>query len=179
MRLTTLTVLTAALAAQAAAADPVGDHLMAAAETCIRSGAPKVAAQTQGLSDAVSFLIDDLCAPDIRHLEAYDRNSRLLAVIHADLPKPKAASAAGSGDQAAPASGPAGAMKSLGMLQAILIDPDTGDLTVPAGAKPSLSAPLMFANWFSGGYASSAAHARLRSIAAQAVLAARETAPRR
>ncbi len=169
-------VAAAAVIAGAAHADPTGERLNKTAEACIRDGAPKVAAQAQGLTDAVSFLIDDLCAQDIRHAEAYARNWGLMSVVQASLPKPKAASAGGDKDAATPA--PSMAARSIAQLAAVTIDPDTGDLIVP-GTKSPLSAPLMLANWFAGGFANSATHARFRAVAADAVLAVREAAPER
>ncbi len=160
MRTIILGALAALALAGAARAQQTGESLAKAAETCIRGQAPRVVGQSQSLEDAVNFLVDGLCAADIRHFEAYDRSSRLLAAV-----KPQGK----GGDTPA-----GGAAKALAMLALVTIDPETGDLAAPAGANSIMSTPLTIANWFGGGFASTAAHARFRTLAAQAVLEARE-----
>jgi hypothetical protein len=150
-------------AASAASADPVGEHLTKAAEDCIRAAAPSVVARSQGLSDAVTFLVDDLCAAEVRHAEAYERNQRVLAVMGPSLakrPAPAAPAAAGTPAPPPPAAPPAP-----------MVNPETGDIVAP-DLKGNAALPLLIANWLGGSVGSGDAHARFRALAAQAVLAA-------
>ena len=139
--------------AQAALADPAGEGFERAADDCIRGNATRVAAQSASLSDAVSFLVDDLCAPDIRHAEAYQRNVELLGVLRTREGSKDAAAAGGAA-----------------------LDPKTGDLTIPGDIKGNGAIPLMLANWLGERVGAGAAQARFRAVAAQAVLDARRPA---
>ncbi|HEV2364356.1 MAG TPA: hypothetical protein VGS12_09200 [Caulobacteraceae bacterium] len=136
--------------AQTARADATGDRLERAADDCIRTASAQVVAQSASLSDAVTFLVDDLCAPDIRHAEAYQRNVQLLGVLRTRGKDSKDAAAAGEA----------------------ALDPKTGDLTIPGDIKGNGAIPLMLANWFGERIGAGAAQARFRSVAAHAVLEA-------
>ncbi len=92
----------------AAWADAAGDALSSKAEDCIRSAAPRVAASSQSLTDAVNFLVGDLCGTEVQHANAYAQSIRALDQL-------KATSATNQ-------------------LAGITINPATGELNTPPAA---------------------------------------------
>jgi hypothetical protein len=127
-----------------AKADSTGDALSSRAEECIRSAAPKVAANSQNLSEAVNFLVSDLCGIEVQHANTYEQSLRALDQL-------KATSASTQ-------------------LAGITINPATGELNTPPGFAAPLNTTTLMLNALRGGAGQAP---RYRSFAAQAVLAAK------
>lgn len=127
-----------------ARADAAGDALASKAEECIRTAAPKVAASSQNLSDAVNFLVNDLCGIEVQHANTYAQSARALEQL-------KATSATNQ-------------------LAGVTIDQTTGELNTPAGFSAPLNTTTLMLNALrtTGGLPP-----RYRSVAAKAVLAAK------
>jgi hypothetical protein len=128
----------------AAKADAAGDTLSSKAEECIRTAAPRVASSSQNLSDAVSFLVNDLCGIEVQHANAYAQSLRSLEQL-------KATSATNQ-------------------LAGVTIDQKTGELNTPPGFSAPLNTTTLMLNALR---ASGGASPLYRSIAAKAVLAAK------
>jgi hypothetical protein len=144
MKSVLIAALVAAGLGRAAFADPTGDALSAKARACITSAAPDVAARSHELTDAVNFLINDLCSVEIQHANAYAHNKKVLEQLQA--------TAASS------------------QLVGVSIDPATGELTTPPGFEPSMNATTIMLNALRGIADQTADY---RSVAAKAVLAAK------
>ena len=127
----------------AAHADPTGDALSAKARDCITAAAPKVAARSHELTDAVNFLVNDLCVVEIQHFNTYAQSKRTLEQLQAT-----AASA---------------------QLAGITIDADTGELNTPPGFTPPPYTTTLMLNSLR---AVTSPSSQFRSLAAKAVLAA-------
>jgi hypothetical protein len=127
-----------------AKADVAGDALSAKAEDCIRTAAPRVAASSQSLSDAVNFLVSDLCGIEVQHANAYAQSLRSLEQLKATAATTQ--------------------------LAGITIDQATGELTTPPGFTAPLNTTTLMLNAMrvAGGQPP-----QYRSIAAKAVLAAK------
>ena len=145
MRTILIAGVVAASLGGAAKADPAGDALTATAEACIRASATKVAANSQNLSEAVNFLVNDLCGVEIQHANAYAQSLRSLDQLKATTASTQ--------------------------LAGVTIDPATGELNTPPGFSPALNATnalMMSALRVAGGQP-----AQYRAMAAKAVLAAK------
>jgi hypothetical protein len=143
MKVVLLAVLLAASLGSAAFADPPGDALSAKAKECITSAAASVAARSHDLSDAVNFLVSDLCSVEIQHANAYFQSKRALEQL-----------------QATTASN---------QLAGVTVDTMTGELKTPPGFEMPLNTTTIMLNAMRAG---SDQFANFRSIAARAVLAA-------
>lgn len=146
MRLALLAVAAAMSVATTASAQPAaqaGDALTGKAQACIRAGAPKVVAAAQSLTDAVEFLVNDLCSVDIQRANNYAANAQRLA------------------DWAATSAS--------AQLVGVSVDPATGDLKTPPGFSPPFNAGTTMLSV----YRLSAQGAEFRALAAREVLAAR------
>ena len=128
--------------AGAANADPIGDALAAKAQDCIAAAAPKVAARSRDLTDAVNFLVIDLCGVEIQHANAYDQSKKELEQLQATTASSQ--------------------------LAGITIDPATGELKTPPGFEPPINVSSVMLNAMRAAGQSS----DYRSIAARAVLSA-------
>jgi hypothetical protein len=137
------TVLMAAIVGGSAAAQPVQDSPTGKAEACIRAGAPAVAQANHGLTDAVDFLVDDLCGVEVQRALSYATSERTL-----DSWKTQVASA---------------------QLAGVSIDADTGELKTPPGFSPPFNTNAML-DAFKGLEHRSAT---FKATAAKAILAAR------
>jgi hypothetical protein len=133
----------ATLAATTANAQPPGDALTDKAQACIRAAAPKVASAAQSLTDAVDFLVNDLCSVEIQRAANYAANSQRLA------------------DWAATSAS--------AQLVGVSVDPATGDLKTPPGFSP----PFNAATTMLSVYRMSSQGSEYRALAAREVLAAR------
>lgn len=126
----------------AASADPTGDALSAQARECITSAAPKVAARSRDLTDAVDFLVTDLCSVEIDHANTYARSKQTLDQLQATAASTQ--------------------------LAGVTIDPTTGELNTPPGFSPPFNPTTMMLSAMRVG----AQSADYRSLAAKAVLSA-------
>ena len=173
MRLPLLIALLASMASVSRAAEPDanGDALLRKAEACIRAQAPAAASVAQNPNEAVTFVIDGLCAVEVQHFETYQRNVLMLAGWRATPAKPaiEVDSAHPSKfeqtllDQAAETN--AGLAK-------VTIDPVTGEMTTPPGFRP----PLDTSSWMAVLGIGLMHQAHLKAVAAAAVLAADQAA---
>jgi hypothetical protein len=127
-----------------AIADPAGDALAAKAEECIKSAAPKVAANSQSLTDAVNFLTNDLCGAEVQHATTYAQSLRSFEQLKAT--------------------------EAPSQIVGIKIDPETGELNTPPGFSMPLNMNTVMLNAFR---ATSGPALQLRSFAAKLVLAAK------
>jgi hypothetical protein len=134
----------AASIAGTAKADAAGDALSAKAEQCIQTSAAKVAASAQSLSDAVNFLVNDLCGVEVQHANAHAQSLRSLEQLKATT---------------APS-----------QLAGITIDPATGELITPPGFAAPLNTGALMLNAMR---VATGQPPQYRSIAARAVLAAK------
>jgi hypothetical protein len=112
MRAILLSCAATVLLAHPALADPAGGGLSAKAEACIRSEAPVVSRMTATLTDAVNFLISDLCGVEVSRAENFEANSRTVSQLQATMPAPA--------------------------LAGVSVDPNTGDLKYPPGFSPPI-----------------------------------------
>ena len=144
MRAILISAIVAASVGGIANADPTADALSAKAEECIKAAAPRVAANSQGLTDAVNFLVNDLCGVEIQHANTYSQSTRALEQLKA--------------------------VTASAQLAGVTIDPATGELNTP----PGFAAPLNTTNIMLNALRPIAGQAgQFRSVAAKAVLAAR------
>jgi len=147
MRLALLAAAAAMSAATTATAEPPAqppaDALTGHAQACIRAAAPKVASAAQSLTDAVDFLVNDLCSVDIQRANNYAANLQRLA------------------DWAATSAS--------AQLVGVSVDPATGDLKTPPGFSP----PFNAATTMLSVYRMSSQGAEFRALAAREVLAAK------
>ena len=127
----------------AAHADPTEDALAAKARDCITAAAPKVVARAHDLTDAVNFLVNDLCSVEIQHANTYVQSQRALEQL-----------------QATTASN---------QLNGVTIDPATGELKTPPGFTMPLNTTSIMLNAVRGMVDQIA---EFRSTAARAVLSA-------
>jgi hypothetical protein len=172
-----VTALLAPATAPAATDDP-GAVLKAAAEQCLRSNAVRVTPATQTLTEAVSFLVEDLCATEIARSVEYRTSMKMLAAMQANPPKPQFTTSA-----AHPTLGAfeeqqnANADEQARLVKQLRVDSASGELITPPGFDPTfaLRATTMFGPIFSVAFA----QADFKAIAAQAVLEAKEAAARR
>ena len=141
------TVLMAAIMGGSAAAQPAQDSPTGNAEACIRAGAPAVAQANHGLTDAVDFLVDDLCGVEVQRALSYATSERTL-----DSWKTQVASA---------------------QLAGVSIDADTGELKTPPGFSPPFNVSNAMLDVFKGLEHRSAT---FKATAAKAILAARASA---
>jgi hypothetical protein len=170
-------VVLAAAACRAAEADPASDALQQKAELCIRSQAPAAAAVSPNPNDAVSFLIDGLCAVEVERAQSYIRNTQMLAGWRADSDRPDPLIAPGHTPTPFEQSRIDAAAATAAQLKTMVVDPSTGELNTPA----CFNAPI-------GGTGSAmltsltavlSQTARFRMVAASAVLAADQASPHR
>ena len=143
MRLALLVAAAAMSAATTATAQPPGEALSGKAQDCIRAAAPRVASAAQSLTDAVDFLVNDLCSVDIQRAVNYSANAQRLA------------------DWAATSAS--------AQLVGVSVDPATGDLKTPAGFSP----PFNAATTMLSVYRLSSQGSEFRALAAREVLTAR------
>jgi hypothetical protein len=127
----------------AASADPTGDALSAKAQECITSAAPKVVARSRDLTDAVNFLVADLCSVEIQHANAYAQSKQELEQLQATAASTQ--------------------------LAGVTIDPNTGELKTPPGFTAPLNTTTIMLNAVRGVAGQSADY---RAVAARAVLSA-------
>lgn len=144
MRLVLLACSAAILFAHPALADPAGDALNASADQCIRSQAPAVSRVTPNPTDAVTFLVNDLCGVEIQRATNYETNARMLIDLRANLP-PSA-------------------------ITGVSLDPASGELHTPPGFSPPIGVTT---SMLSGMRNLLTPQARFRAVAAHAVLAAK------
>lgn len=143
MRALVIAGILAASTTGMAKADAAGDALSARAEDCIRAAAPKVAASSQSLSDAVTFLVSDLCGVEVQHANAYAQSLRSLEQLKATAATTQ--------------------------LAGVTIDQTTGELRTPPGFAAPLNTTTLMLNAVR---AAGGQPPQYRSIAAKAVLAA-------
>jgi hypothetical protein len=143
MKRVLIAVLFAVGAGGATSADPVGDALSTKAQECITSAAARVAARSHDLTDAVSFLVNDLCSVEIQHANAYAQSKRALEQLQATTASTQ--------------------------LAGITIDPTTGELKTPPGFTMPLNTTTIMLNAMRG---IADQLADYRSTAARAVLSA-------
>ena len=143
MKTYALAVAVAAAAVGVAHADPAADGLSAKAEACIRAAAPEVSRLTPNPSEAVTFLVGDLCAVEIQRAEAYAGNARTLAELQASMPPAAVAN--------------------------VSLDPVTGELKTPSG----FAIPMGVTGSLLSSLRNQNPRARYAAFAARAVLAAR------
>jgi hypothetical protein len=142
-----LAAFAVALSATSALADPAGEALDATATACIHAEAAHVAALSPSLTEAVNFVVEDLCGVEIQRTENYAGNQRILAEWQATMP-------------------PA-------VLANIGIDPASGELKTPPGFSPPLNASSMMLTTMRN---ITNPRAHYRALAAQAVMAAKGAA---
>jgi hypothetical protein len=156
----------AALAAPAiAGVDANLVALHAKAEGCISSHAVEVDRASNSLTEAVDFLVNDLCAPEISAVQKYRQNTRTIATM-------KGFTAAGYADIY---DGDAKLNAMLKKQQASLrttyekasVDPNTGEIRFPEGDEASALYALADTP------VDSTAPAEFRATAARAILEAR------
>jgi len=159
-------------AARAAPDDP-GAALRSAAEQCLASNAARVSASTQTLTEAVSFLVDDLCAEQITHVSQYRTNMKTIAALQANPPQPQFTASAerpvlGAFEDQQNAS----AARQTELIKQLKVDPATGELITPPGFDSTLSLRSMAGSIFQ----ISITQSEFKASAAKAVLAAKEAA---
>ena len=156
---------------QAAPLDATGQAMLGKAETCIKSQAPAAAAVSKSPNDAVSFILEGLCAVEVQRFETYQRNLATLAGWRATPVKPVIAV-----DPAHPS--PLDktmldqAAQTTSDLAKVTIDPETGDMVMPPGFR----APMDTATMMNALYRGAEQRARFQAVAASAVLAAEQAA---
>jgi hypothetical protein len=169
---TVAAVLLGPCVARASPDDPAAT-LRGAAEQCLRSNAARATAASQTLTEAVTFLVDDLCASEISRSNTYQASVKTLEAMQADPPKPKYTISAthpvlsdfeqqqnaDSEHQAA-------------LVKQAKVNPTTGELDTPGDLDMSLRTRAMLGPMF-GTLQSTAA---FKSMAAKAVLDAKEAA---
>ena len=143
MRALVIAAILATSMAGMARADAAGDALSAKAEACIREAAPKVAASSQSLSDAVTFLVNDLCGIEVQHANAYAQSLRSLEQLKATAATTQ--------------------------LAGITIDQTSGELTTPPGFVVPLNTTSLMLNAMRGVAGQAPQY---RAIAANTALAA-------
>jgi hypothetical protein len=157
-------VLAAAIIGQNAVAappSPGAEELAGKAEACIRARAGEVSHYARSMSDAVSFLVEDLCARQVDVFGRYRQSESWLASL-------KSGQATGDrqGDEDGVADA-AFAARQKAALEATRIDPDTGELVPPPGGNGAVVVEVL-----SG--IGARQDGRFRAVAAEAVLAARQ-----
>jgi hypothetical protein len=148
--------------ASADSAEPAADTLKLRALACYRDRAAEVARADANLSDAVTFLVSDLCAAQTTAYRKYLINAPLAAQF-------QAVGVIG-GAPAGPAAGPMHTQvdpKTAARWKSVTIDPDTGELR---GPPEDLAALNELANATIRG----PIPPELTAFAAQALLAARQ-----
>jgi hypothetical protein len=163
--------LGAALATAAhAAPDVAADTLNRKAEACLRAQAQGAAEVTKTPGDAVTFLIDGLCASDIQHFENYKRNSAMLENWRATPVRPTIPVGGSSKPMSAyEQSLVEDAARTQKQLVDVSVDTATGELHTPAGFKPPSEASSILLSTLSWGFLPPA---HFKQVAAEAVLAA-------
>jgi hypothetical protein len=158
----------------ARADDNPGAALRGAAERCIRANAPRVEPVAKTLPEAVTFLVESLCAGEISRADAYARNEKLLARWLASPPSP-AFKAPATGKPLSPyqQAESDNAARQAELLKQVKIDPRTGELDTPPDFEmtPKLTMGIVGAV-FDIAYQD----ADFKSIAGEAVLAAAQAA---
>jgi hypothetical protein len=177
MRLFLMMAIAAASFAGAARADAVEDGLTKKADACIRDQAERVSSLSQSLNEAVTFLVDDLCAVQIQHADAYVSSSRMLADWRAAPVRPTIpVGASGRPLNDFEKRLIEDAARTSDELAQVTINPETGELSTPPGFAPPLNPSSMLTSALRLGLAP---HARYKALAAEAVIAARGSAGRR
>jgi len=163
-----------ATAGTSASTDP-GLAIRAKAEACIRDNAAAVERNQPDLSSAADFLVQYLCADEIRIDLRYQISSRALAAWKAgpglDLSNEPVART-----RAARQRREAESVRRRAYFDAITIDPSTGELTLPTGPIPLLLGALPGGGDTEivvTGQATEPTRDQFRAIAGRAVLAAR------
>jgi hypothetical protein len=171
-------VLVAVIATPATAADPsdaAGAALKAKAIACFEAHAVEVNRYAASLTDAVGFLQQYLCAQEVSNYERYSANSRILKSwqSHDPLKLMGGGSAIEMHTAAAtPEAAHDNSVNEAANLQRVSVDPQTGDLKIPADAP----LPEMFEIMTRTGVEDFQAPASIRAEAAEAVLKARQRA---
>ena len=161
-------------AALAAPQDP-GAALRLAAAQCLRSNAVRATAATQTLTEAVSFLVDDLCANEIARSNTYQTSMKTLEEMQADPPKPKfTISAAHPALSDFEQQQNADAEHQAVLVKQAKVNPTTGELETPGDLDLTLRTKAMIGPMFEAVQAM----AEFKSIAATAVLDAKEATKR-
>jgi hypothetical protein len=152
----------------ARAQEPSGDaHVRARVEACIDEHAPDVERATTSLTDAVGFLVQNLCAVEVHRLNHYhDSASKLAAARKAAVDA--ADDIEGTKKEIAEAKAALATYREA--LDRISVDPETGDITIPP-APPHVDVGP--ASPFSPGDFFDPISPDLRAVAARAVLNAR------
>lgn len=160
---------TSALSAPPPAAE---EALARKAESCVKERAPEVARYAKSMTEAVDFLVDDLCAVSIGHYRAYRQSAAWLQTMTAN------SSALVDQDDSQPTGHDAvrkmreNFAKLQAQWQATTIDADTGEMVQPAGANQGNMFAIGISEQFGGGK-----DGRFRSVAAAAVLEAKAAQP--
>lgn len=167
--------LLAPTAAVSAPDDP-GAVLRAAAEQCLHANAPRVTAATQTLTEAVSFLVEDLCVQQISRASQYQVSVKTLATLQANPPKPRFTTSAdhptlGSYEQQQNAD----AERQAVLVKELKVDPETGELVTPPGFDSTVALRATTGWIFEVVFA----QAEFKAVAAESVLAAKESATKR
>ncbi|HWA63980.1 MAG TPA: hypothetical protein VG939_21590 [Caulobacteraceae bacterium] len=161
---------TIAIAGRAAAADLLDvkqTPIAARAIECLRAHASEVAAATPTLTDAVDFLMTDLCAEEVGRYKSYLTNASWLRLTQSPT---VGVAIVDSGDAPSTPSSRRSAAQWQATMAAATIDPDTAEIRLPPGAKMSL--PVT--NWSEALRQDNDAY--LRAVAAKAILEARKAA---
>jgi hypothetical protein len=143
MRLVLLAGLFAVGLGVTAHADPTEDALSSKARDCITSAAPRVVVRAHDLTDAVNFLVNDLCSVEIQHANTYVQSKRTLEQLQATT--------------------------AANQLSGVAIDPTTGELKTPPGFTMPLDTSTIMLKALRG---ITDQFADYRSTAARAVLSA-------
>ena len=148
--------------------------LKSKAEACIGNYADAVERADPNLSDAAAFLVDYICVSEIGAFERYKTNSALLSAMRNTASEASGWTlyppGAGSKDQMSVLQ--AEAQHQMAVYAKASLDPETGEIVLPASAAPGdLSYGGFMADRDEGVMASS----YFRSIAGRAVLKARQS----
>ena len=154
-----------------AADDPALTRLTQRAQACIRAAAPQVERADASLSSGASFILNNVCAQEIAAHDRYVRGMQMLQMLRTN------AFQTDYDDQDAQ-SVDAAALKKMRDAQGQMrdayakatIDPETGEIVMPAGAPVLGSAYAVFANT---GYSNTDTSPELRALAGRELLAAR------
>ena len=175
MRLLVLATLAALSVAGAAKADPVQDTLNVAADSCIRSNAATVDGYSHSMTESLSFLVDGICAIQVRHAELYEANSRMLEIWRSRPVRPPFyIGASGKPLTEGEKQLVADLDKTNTQIAKINIDPKTGEIIAPLDFEP----PNYSIGLMSSGIDNLIKESRFRAIAAEAILAAKRAALR-
>lgn len=173
MRLVVVGVAASFLGCQAFAAEPdaAEEHLKALALDCVRGHATQVDRVSESLTDAATFLVDDLCSPQIATYQRYVINLQLVAQMQAS------SNSLNDLEDMASASKPeqtklrAAMDRQVAYWRAVKVDPATGDIEPPPSGlngDAAVNNIAILANRGAG-----EPPAVFRGAAAEAVLAAR------